>query len=55
MKFGFRVPSLKKKIAARTSVKRVIRHSAGLKAPRGFGSSPTLKRLSITKFTTKQP
>ena len=37
MKFGFRIPSIKKRIAARTSVKRVIRHNLGLKAPRGLG------------------
>ncbi len=37
MKFGFRRPSLKKRIAARTSVKRAIRHRMGLKAPRGWG------------------
>lgn len=37
MKFGFRKPSLKKRIAARTSVKRAIRHRLGLKAPRGWG------------------
>ena len=37
MKFGFRVPSLKKRFAARTSWKRVVRHSLGLKAPRGWG------------------
>ena len=37
MKFGFRKPSLKKRIAARTSVKSAIRHRMGLKAPRGWG------------------
>ena len=37
MKVGFRVPSLKKRLAARTSMKRFVRHSIGLKAPRGFG------------------
>lgn len=37
MKFGFRVPSLKKRIAARTSWKRYVRHNLGLKAPRGWG------------------
>jgi hypothetical protein len=37
MKFGLRIPSLKKRIAARTSVKRFVRHSLGLKAPRGWG------------------
>lgn len=37
MKFGFRRPSLRKRIAALTSWKRVVRHSLGLKAPRGMG------------------
>jgi hypothetical protein len=37
MKIGIRIPSIKKRIAARTSVKRYIRHSLGLKAPRGWG------------------
>lgn len=33
----FRKPSLKKRIAARTSWKRYARQSLGLKAPRGWG------------------
>jgi hypothetical protein len=37
VKFGFRVPSLKKRLSARTSLKRAVRHRAGLKAPRGWG------------------
>jgi len=37
MKFGLRIPSIKKRIAARTSVKRIVRHNLGLKAPRGYG------------------
>jgi hypothetical protein len=37
MKFGFRVPSIKKRIAARTSLKRMVRHNLGFKAPRGMG------------------
>ena len=37
MKFGIRKPSIKKRIAARTSVKRAVRHSLGLKASRGYG------------------
>ena len=37
MKFGLSIPSLKKRIAARTSAKRFVRHSLGLKAPRGWG------------------
>ena len=37
MKFGIRKPSLKKRVAARTSIKRQIVHRAGLKMPRGYG------------------
>jgi hypothetical protein len=37
MKVGFRIPSLKKRIAARTSWKRYARQSLGFKAPRGYG------------------
>jgi hypothetical protein len=37
MKIGIRKPSIAKSISARTSIKRVIRHNLGLKAPRGFG------------------
>lgn len=37
MKFGMRKPSLKKRIAARTSLKRQIVHRGGLKMPRGYG------------------
>jgi len=35
--FGFRVPSLRKRISARTSLKRYVRNNLGLKAPRGWG------------------
>ena len=37
MKFGIRTPSLGKRIAARMSIRRIIRHSIGLKVPRGYG------------------
>ena len=37
VRFGFRIPSLKKRLAARTSLKRAVRHRLGLKAPRGWG------------------
>jgi len=37
MKFGFRIPNINKRIAARTSVKRIIRYNLGFKAPRGWG------------------
>jgi hypothetical protein len=37
VRFGFRIPSLKKRLSARTSLKRYVRNSLGLKAPRGWG------------------
>lgn len=37
MKFGFRFPSLRKRISARISPARFVRHSMGVKAPRGWG------------------
>jgi hypothetical protein len=37
MKIGPRIPSLSKRIAARTSPARWVRNSLGLKAPRGWG------------------
>ena len=49
MKFGFRTPSLRKRIAARTSLKRVVRHSLGLKAPRGWGWLTNPKRAAYNR------
>lgn len=37
MKFGIRKPSIRRSLAARTSVKRALRHRAGLKMPRSGG------------------
>ena len=37
MKIGPRIPSHTKRIAARTSPARWVRHSLGIKAPRGWG------------------
>jgi hypothetical protein len=37
VRFGFRIPSLTKRISARTSLKRYVRNNLGLKAPRGWG------------------
>ena len=37
MKFGMRKPSIKRSIAARTSLTRAVRHNLGLKAPKGLG------------------
>ena len=49
MKFGFRKPSIKKRIAARTSWKRVVRHSLGLKAPRGWGWLTNPKKAAYNR------
>lgn len=46
MKFGVRKPSIRKSIAARTSVKRMVRHNLGLKAPRGWGWLTNPKRAA---------
>jgi hypothetical protein len=37
MKIGLRMPSLTKRVAARTSPARWVRQSLGVKAPRGWG------------------
>jgi len=53
MKFGLRTPSLKRRIAARTSWKRMVRHSMGLKAPRGMGLLTNPKRALYNKIYHK--
>ncbi len=53
MKFGFRIPSITKRIAARTSVKRIIRHNLGFKAPRGMGWLTDPKRALYNKVYNK--
>lgn len=50
---GIKKPSLKKKIAARTSLKRYIRHSIGLKAPKGFGVLTNPKKFIYNKVYNK--
>jgi len=49
MKFGIRTPSLRKSLAARTSLKRVVRHSLGLNAPRGYGWITNPKRAAYNR------
>lgn len=49
MKIGFRIPSLTKRIAARTSVKRILRHNLGLKAPRGMGWLTNPKKAAYNR------
>lgn len=49
MKFGLRTPSLKKRIAARTSWKRYVRHNLGFKAPRGWGWLTNPKKAAYNR------
>jgi len=49
MKFGLRKPSFKKRIAARTSIKRQVVHRAGLKMPRGLGWLRNPKKYAYNK------
>ena len=49
MKFGMRKPSLKKRISARTSIKRQVVHRAGLKMPRGYGWLRNPKKYAYNK------
>lgn len=53
MKFGVRKPSLRKSFAARTSVKRAVRHSLGLKAPRGWGWLTNPKRAAYNRVYSR--
>lgn len=56
MRFGIRKPSLKKRIAARTSWKRAVRHNLGLKAPKGYGYINNPKKAAYNRIynrTTK--
>lgn len=49
MKFGIRKPNIKKRISARTSVKRQVVHRAGLKMPRGYGFFRNPKKAVYSK------
>jgi hypothetical protein len=53
MKFGIRVPSIKKRISARTSVKRIIRHNLGFKAPSGWGWVTDPKKALYNRIYNK--
>ena len=49
MKFGIRTPSINKRVAARFSTKRFIRHSLGFKAPRGYGWITNPRRAAYNR------
>ncbi len=46
----FRKPSLKKRLAARTSLKRYARNNLGLKAPRGLGWLTNPRRAAYNRL-----
>lgn len=49
MKFGPRKPSIRKSITARASASRLVRHSLGLNAPRGYGWLTNPKRAAYNR------
>lgn len=49
MRFGLRTPSLRKRLAARTSPARFLRHNLGLKAPRGWGWITNPRRAAYNR------
>ncbi|HLR41271.1 MAG TPA: hypothetical protein VK091_06300 [Virgibacillus sp.] len=53
MKFGIRKPSLKKRISARTSLKRQVVHRAGLKMPKGMDWARNPKKYAYNKVYRK--
>lgn len=53
MKFGMRKPSLKKRISAKTSVKRQLKHRAGFKMPKGYGMMRNPKKVVYNKVYNK--
>ena len=50
MKWGLRRPSPRKRIAARLSWKRFLRHSVGLRAPRGWGWLTNPKKAAYNRL-----
>jgi hypothetical protein len=58
MRFGFRRPSFRRRLAARTSWRRYVRHSLGIKAPRGWGWLTNPKKAAYNRIyrrTTVDP
>ena len=53
MKIGFRIPSIKKRIAARISWKRIARNELGIKAPRGWGWLTNPKKAAYNRIDNR--
>lgn len=49
VKVGMRKPSLKRRVSARTSIKRQVVHRAGVKMPRGYGWVRDPKKYAYNK------
>ena len=49
LKIGFRKPGIKRRIRARTSVKRQVVHRGGIKMPRGYGIFRNPKKAVYNK------
>lgn len=53
MKFGLRKPSLKRMVSARISPSRFVRHSMGLKAPKGWGWLTNPRRAAYNRIYSR--
>lgn len=53
VRIGFRIPSLRKRIAARTSVRRAVRQRLGLKAPQGWGWITNPRRAAYNRVYSR--
>lgn len=53
MKFKMRKPSLRKSFAARTSPKRALKNTLGLRAPRGYGWLTNPKKAARSRIYTR--
>ena len=49
VRLGFRAPSFKKRLSARTSLKRYARNNLGLKTPRGCGWLTSPRRAAYNR------
>lgn len=53
IRIGFRIPSLKKRLSARTSLNRAVRQRLGLKASRGWGWVTNPKRAAYNRVYSR--
>jgi hypothetical protein len=53
MKFGSRMPTITKRIAARTSIKRIVQNKLGLQVPPGYRGITNPKKIVSNKVYNK--